>query len=498
MIVPEAGVAQHDIRASPSRAACCIPMRIFGTALLLLLGAAPAAERPNIVLILADDLGSGDPGCYNPESRTLTPSIDRLAAAGTRFTDLHSPSSVCTPTRYALLTGRYAWRGALKKGVLGGYSPALLEAGRPTIASFLKERGYATAAVGKWHLGLGAKSRTDYDAPLVPGPLEAGFDRFEGIPASLDMEPYVWVKDRAAEQPPTESTPGSKHQREGGQGFWRAGPQAPGFRHDEVLPRIERSALAWIDERAQDRGKPFFLYLPLTSPHTPWLPTGDHVGISKAGAYGDFVRQTDTVVGRVLDALERHGLSKDTLVVMTSDNGSHWPREDVVRWSHKSNLDWRGQKSDVHEAGHRVPFIVRWPGRIPGGKVCAEPGILVDLFATFAELLGEKLPDGAAEDSFSLWPAWKDPSRAPGLRPHLIHHSGSGMFALREGPWKLIEGKGSGGFTRIKPAADDPPGQLYHLGEDPGETRNQYREKPEIVERLTKLLEAARSKGQTR
>jgi arylsulfatase A-like enzyme len=462
--------------------------------LVLLLGAGPRAEKPSIVLILADDLGIGDLSCYNPESRIPTPALNRLAAEGRRFSDIHTPSSVCTPTRYGLLTGRYAWRTSLKKGVLWGESPALLEDGRPTLASLLKARGYATGAFGKWHLGLGRAARTDFSAPLRPGPLEAGFDRFEGIPASLDMEPYVWVRDAAVEAAPTDSTPGSKHQRQGGDGYWRAGPMAPGFRFDDVLPRIERTAVAWLEGRAKTPETPFFLYLPLTSPHTPWVPTADFAGRSEVGAYGDFVMQTDRAVARILETLDRLGLAKNSLVILTSDNGSHWPAEDVARWKHRANHGWRGQKADIHEAGHRVPFLVRWPGRVPAGSVSGEPGCLTDLFATVAEIVGA---DAAAEDSFSLLPAWTGTPRER-IRPHLIHHSGNGLFALREGGWKLIEGRGSGGFTKVPMAKDDPPGQLYDLDADPGETKNLWREHPDVVERLTKLLETARTRDRTR
>lgn len=453
-------------------------MKILPAALLLLLGATPqAAGKPNIVVILADDLGIGDLGCYNPASKIPTPAMDRLAAAGMRFTDMHTPSSVCTPTRYALLTGRYAWRSSLKKGVLWGFSPALIEPNRPTIASLLKALGYRTAGFGKWHLGLGSAPKTDYAAPLDPGPISAGFDEFEGIPASLDMEPYVWLKGKAVEALPTETVPASKHQRDGGAGFWRGGPAAPGFKHADVLPRIETAALDFL--RRQDGATPFFLYVPLTSPHTPWLPTGEHAGSSKVGAYGDFVRQTDAVVGRLLAALERF---PDTLVVLTSDNGSHWPAADIQKWDHRANGPWRGQKSDIHEAGHRVPFLVRWPGTVAPGSTSDVTACLTDLLPT--------LTGAPAEDGWSLLDVLA--GKGTSKRPFTIHHSGDGMFAIREGTWKLIEGQGSGGFTKLKPAPGDPPGQLYDLAADPGETRNLYAEKPEVVARLAALLRGAR------
>ncbi|HEX7899882.1 MAG TPA: arylsulfatase [Planctomycetota bacterium] len=453
-------------------------MRVLPLALLLL-GAAPAADPPNVVVILCDDLGLGDLGCYNPESKIPTPAMDRLAAAGMRFRDMHTPSSVCTPTRYGLLTGRYCWRGSLKKGVLWGFSPALIEPGRPTIASVLRARGYRAGAFGKWHLGLGAAEKTDYAKPLDPGPLSAGFDEFEGIPASLDMEPYVWVKGKDVEAQPTDTVPASKHQRQGGAGFWRGGPIAPGLKHADILPRIEKAAVDFLGR--QKASTPFFLYVPLTSPHTPWLPSPAWTGKSDVGAYGDFVMETDAVVGRILDALKP--FEKDTLVVLTSDNGSHWPMEDVRKWGHRANGPWRGQKADIHEGGHRVPFLARWPGKVAAGSTSDATACLTDLFATAAEIAGDP---ATAEDSWSLLPALKGEGRTS--RPYTVHHSSEGMFAIREGSWKLIQGQGSGGFTQVKVAPGEPPGQLYDLAADPGETKNLYAEKPEVVARLSALL----------
>lgn len=461
-------------------------MRLLLAALLLAGADDPA--KPNLVLILCDDLGQGDLGCYNPDSKIPTPAMDRLAAEGLRFTDMHSPSSVCTPTRYGLLTGRYCWRTPLKKGVLWGFSPALIEEGRPTLASMLKARGYRTAVVGKWHLGLGRQEKTDYFKRLDAGPLSAGFEAFRGIPASLDMEPYVWVVDDRAEAPPTETVAASKHRRQGGAGFWRGGPIAPGFRHADVLPRIEREALEFLDGQSEDR--PFFLYLPLTSPHTPWVPSPDFEGKSKVGHYGDFTMQTDRVVGSVLEALDRRGLAKNTIVVLASDNGSNWPPEDVEKWGHRSNDRWRGQKADIHEGGHRVPFLVRWPGVAKAGATTGRTSCLTDVFATMADVVGAAEP---AEDGASFKAVLEGRPETAERAP-VIHHSGSGMFAIRAGPWKLIEGQGSGGFTRIPPRPDDPPGQLYNLADDPGETRNLYRERPEDVARLARLLEAIRSR----
>ncbi len=461
---------------------------------LAVLAGSQDSAGPNIVLVLADDLGLGDLGAYNRESRIPTPAMDKLAAEGMRFDDVHSPSSVCTPTRYALLTGRYAWRGTLKRGVLQGYGPSLLEPGRPTIASVLKSRGYRTAAIGKWHLGLGTDPRTDYAKDLDPGPLSSGFDEFSGIPASLDMEPYVWVKDRRVQALPTETVKAGKHQREGGtDGFWRAGPIAPGFRHADILPRIEREAVAYLERAGKG---PFFLYLPLTGPHTPWVPTPEFAGKSKVGPYGDFVMQTDALVGRLAEALERTGLAKNTLLVVTSDNGSHWPEGDIQRWGHRSNGPWRGQKADIHEGGHRVPFLVRWPGKVAPGSSSAVTACLSDLFATCLSVAGVPMSPDSGEDSFDLVPVLT--GKGAFARPYTIHHSAQGMFAIREGAWKLIEGQGSGGFTRVRVEPGEPPGQLYHLADDPAETRNLFAEKPDVLARLTGLLKKCRESGRSR
>lgn len=448
----------------------------FALLALLCAGPGPAAGKPNIVVILCDDLGYGDPGCYNPESRIPTPALDTLAAEGLRFRDMHTPSSVCTPTRYGLLTGRYAWRTSLKKGVLYGSSPSLIEAGTPTIASVLKGKGYRTAIFGKWHLGLGTAEKASFAAPLDPGPLSHGFDEFEGIPASLDMEPYVWMKGNAVEAAPGGTVPAGKHQREGGDGFWRGGPIAPGFKHVDILPRIEKVTLDFLGRQKAEQ--PFFLYVPLTSPHTPWLPSPEWAGKSKVGAYGDFVMQTDAVIGRIVQALP-----KDTLVVVTSDNGSHWLPSDVEKWSHRANGPWRGQKADIHEGGHRVPFLARWPGTIAPGTTSDATTCLTDLFATAAEIAGDP---AKAEDGWSLMPAFKGEAKT--ARPFTVHHSISGLFAVREGNWKLIRGQGSGGFTKVDVGPHEPPGQLYDLAADPGERKNLYEEKLDVVARLGSLL----------
>lgn len=467
----------------------------------LRLGAATAVPSfsqdrlPNIVYVLADDLGWGDLGGYNPDSAVPTPNADRLAREGMRFTDMHSPSSVCTPTRYGILTGRYCWRTRLTSGVLWGYSPNLIEPGRMTAASLLRSRGYATGVIGKWHLGLGDAEKTDYSRPLRPSPLDHGFDYFYGIPASLDMDPYLYVENDRAVQLPTAHTDGRKQPRGV---FWRPGPIAPDFRLEEVLPTLTGKAVEFI--RTRSARQPFFLYLPLTAPHTPWLPNPPFRGKSQAGDYGDFVAEVDDSLGQVMRSLEEAGAAGDTLLVFTSDNGAHWTPEDKSRFAHRANAHWRGMKADIWDAGHRIPFLARWPGRIAPGSSSGQLGCLTDLLATVAEIVRAKLPDEAGEDSYSLLPAMLG-RKSRAARRSVVHHSSEGMFSIREGDWKLILGLGSGGFSeprRLEPQSGEPPGQLYHIGRDPGETENVYTQHPRVVTRLQALLDSYRRQGHSR
>jgi arylsulfatase A-like enzyme len=463
--------------------------------------AADAVKPPNIVVILADDMGYGDPGCYNRESKIPTPHIDRLASQGMRFTDAHTPSAVCTPTRYGLLTGRYCWRTTLKQGVLQGYDPLLIEAERLTVASFLKKQGYATAAIGKWHLGLGKDKPADYSKPLLPGPNSVGFDYFFGIPASLDMPPYVFVEnDRCVEQPTATIMAPTANRHEENY-FWRAGAIAPSFKHVDVLPRLTEKAVGFLDKQAKEApAKPFFLYLALNAPHTPWVPNKEYSGKSKVGPLGDFTMQVDATVGSVLAALDRLKLADHTLVLFTSDNGAPWTADDIKKFGHRSNAYWRGQKADIWEAGHRVPFVVRWPGKVKPGSTSDETICLTDMLATCAAVVEAKLPDNAGEDSVSFLPALTDKLGKP-VREATVHHSGSGLFAIRQGPWKLIDGLGSGGFSAPrteKPQPGGPIGQLYNLTDDPEEQKNLYGEKPEIVAKLKALLQQYKDKGRSR
>lgn len=467
------------------------------------------ALQPNIVFILADDMGLGDIQAYRPESKVPTPRLSQLAAEGARFTDAHSPSAVCTPTRYGILTGRYCWR-VLKSGVLGGSSPCMLDEGQMTIASLLKDAGYTTGAIGKWHLGLGAGERTDYEQALKPGPLEFGFDSYFGIPASLDMAPYCYVRDHRPTAAMHGTVEASKQARNGGGGFWRAGKIADDFAHDQVQPRFTEEAVQWIQARGAEAqsGKqaPFFLYLALAAPHTPWLPSEEFRGTSGAGPYGDFASMVDAGVGQVLDALEANDFADNTLVVFTSDNGAHWTGGDIAKYGHFANGSVRGQKADIHEGGHRVPMIVRWPGVLAAGSVRPELFGLQDWLGTVAGLLDIALPVEAAEDSFDL-SALLAPDLPHGQtitsppRTELIHHSFQGKFAIRSGQWKLIEGLGSGGFTQPanrKPAEGEPAYQLYDLAADPRESINLAAEMPERVEELAARLDEIRTAGRSR
>jgi len=498
-------------------------------------GSLPAeSSRPNIIVILADDLGYGDAFCYNPQSKIPTPHVDRLAAEGMRFTDAHTPSSVCTPTRYGLLTGRYSWRTRLKSGVLDGFSPPLIEAGRVTVASLLREHGYATACVGKWHLGLQwtrrdgtpetadhgetrgprAGADIDYTRPFTGGPTAVGFDHYFGISASLNMSPFCYLQgDRVLRLPVLHQ----ERIRDANFAATDEGVRSPDFTNYGVLPRLAGEAVAFIEKQAASaRNKPFFLYAPLTAPHLPVVVNQEYRGKSRAGEYGDFVVETDAFVGAILETLDRTGLAKDTLVLFTSDNGGlyhYWEAKEtddvkhykitgraahIREFGHQGNAHLRGTKADIWEGGHRVPFVVRWPGKTPDGAVSNELVELTDLLATAAAIIGAKLPPGAGPDSRNILPALFAAKPAKPVREFAVHHSATGVFAIRQGPWKLIPAhRGSGGFSQPKqldPAKEGgPPGQLYNLETDPSETRNVYAEHPDIVERLTKLLKTIQS-----
>ncbi|HUV97496.1 MAG TPA: arylsulfatase [Acidobacteriaceae bacterium] len=462
-----------------------------------LAAALKGGSRPNVVYILADDLGWGDMDVYNSHSAIPTPHCNAFARQGMRFTDMHSASAVCTPSRYAILTGRYPWRSRLKKGVLWGESPNLIEVGRMTVPSMLKADGYYTAGVGKWHLGLGDAEKTDYTKPLRPGPISHGFDYYYGIPASLDMNPYLYFENEHVVEQPTTEDPGSKTPRGV---FWRPGLRAPDLEFPQVLPTLTRKVVDILHQRAEHKQQPFFLYFALPSPHTPWVPLPEYHGKSGAGDYGDYVVEVDAMIGRVLDTIHELGFDDNTLVVITSDNGADWKPGDIERYPHRANADWKGEKADVWEAGHRIPFVARWPGHIPANTVCNETGSLTDLMGTLSAILHQPLPPNAGEDSFNLLPALLHQPHRP-IRTSIIDESNLGMMTIREGDWKLELGLGSGGFSEpreVEPAPGGVQGQLYNLADDPRELYNLWARRPEIVQRLTRMLNEQMASGHTR
>ena len=472
-------------------------------------------KTPNIILIMADDLGYGDVGHLNPEAKTKTPNIDALARSGMSFTNAHSPSAVCTPTRYALLTGRYSWRSRMKQGVLHGYSPPLIEEGRETIASMLQKKGYQTACVGKWHLGLDWQTKkagekadkggvypdggnVDF-SKTTPGPKLAGFDYSFIIPASLDMEPYCFVKNGQVLGLPMQPYEGEPELTEGRHinRFHRGGVIAQDFTVENTLPTFVSEAEGFIQE---NKDKPFFLYFPLNSPHTPWVPVAPFKGSSDVGLYGDFVAQTDAAVGRIVALLDRLNLSESTLIVFTSDNGAYWRQPEIDQFQHRSNANWRGMKADIYEGGHREPFFVKYPGHIKPGSQTDQALCLTDVFASVADIVDVSLDKNTAEDSFNFWPVWSGKSNET-VRESIIHQASDGMLALREGDWKYVEALGSGGFTppkRVEPQPGQPTGQLYNMKADPGEAKDLSKKYPAKAKELEARLEKIRNQGYSR
>lgn len=474
-----------------------------------------ATPPPNVIFILADDWGMGDIKFYGGDRCKIdTPNMDQLAAKGMAFTDAHSPSSVCTPTRYSVLTGRYNWRSDLKKGVLGGFSEPLIRPGRATVASMLKAAGYHTGMVGKWHLGmrfptldgkpanssaktaeeLATKCNVDWKGVIQEGPVSVGFDYYWGFSASLDMPPYIWIEnDRFVGECTTIKA------------FFRPGPAHEDFEDYDVLPTLAQKAAAYVTERAATK-QPFFLYMPLNSPHTPISPSKAFQGRSKLGPYGDFVMETDWAVGEVVKSVEAAGIAGNTLIIVTADNGCSPAAGggitgDQLRFTmtggvsddmskHYPSITYRGHKADIYEGGHRVPFLARWDGTVKAGSRSADPVCLVDLFATCAEIVGAKVAENVAEDSVSLLPILK--GTAGPLREAVVHHSINGSFAIRKGNWKLAFCPDSGGWSEPKPGsakiAGQPENQLFNLVEDHSEQTNVIADHPGKVRELTQLM----------
>jgi len=465
-------------------------------------------NSPNIIYILADDMGYGDLSCLNENSKINTPNFDRLARAGMIFTDAHASSAVCTPSRYSVLTGRYNWRSELKQGVLGGFSPPLIEQNRLTVAGMLREKGYRTACVGKWHLGLewgktgpiveapnfGDTKGIDYAAPFKGGPCDHGFDYFFGISGSLDMPPYVYLENDRVTQLPDHETGNSDEMK-----YWRKGPTAPDFKHEQVLPKVTEKALEIIENWADG---PFFLYFPLPAPHTPILPIGKFVGKSKTNSYGDFVLMCDDVVGQVMKKLKQLNLSDNTIVIYTSDNGCS-PRADfktLAQYGHNPSYIFRGHKADIYEGGHRIPLLISWPGKIRPGSSSDEPVCLIDLMATAADIVGYEMPDNAGEDSVSNLPVWLGENYQKPLREATVHHSIDGSFSIRKGQWKLELCPGSGGWSYPKPGEEpegSPSFQLYDLDSDISEQTNVITDHSEIATELKALLKQYIEQGRS-
>jgi len=501
-------------------------LKTIGAAILssmVLTGAsfAQPAERPNVVVILADDLGYGDLSCYGA-AKIRTPNIDRLAAEGRRFTDAHSPASVCTPTRYNLLTGRYAWRTWASSSCVWSNDPLLIDPDRFTLPDLFKSQGYRTACIGKWHLGFGEPGMggwddvlgPDYNRELRPGPCEVGFDYFWGIP-HVGQLPHVIIENhRVLGLTPDDPIRMLPDKRPGFEkdyierprlGLATAlgveGGRAARYEHEELAIMMTERAVKWIDEQSDDQ--PFFLYFAHRNIHGPIRPNKRFRGKSSIGAYGDFLLELDWSVGELLNALDRKGLADNTLVIFSSDNGAIQIYREVVKSAtiggHKLNGPLRGQKTDVYEGGTRVPLLARWPGRIRAGSHSRALVALTDLLATFADFFGVDLPADTGEDSFSFLGALLDRRPRQVVREALVNDSFWNTFAIRRNDWKLILSQTSGGVTseKIPYDPDKPPGQLYHLGRDLSESVNEYSKHPKIIASLTELLKTYQQSGRS-
>jgi len=440
------------------------------------------AAKPNLVFVLADDLGFGDVHCLDPQySKIPTPYADRLAREGMRFMAAHSTSAVCTPSRYGLLTGRYNWRSHLQGGVLRPYDPPLIAADRLTVAGLLKQQGYHTACIGKWHLGWQwpRQGKTAiFDQPIAEGPTTRGFDYYFGTDVP-NYPPHTFLEnDRVTVQPTATAASADVkglHVKPGG-------PMAPGWRFDQILPTMTSKAVEYIGQQAKTK-QPFFLYFPLTTPHEPLAPSEQFKGKSGINVVGDLIMETDWALGQVLEALDKHRLTENTLVFFSADNGhnNNTGIEPFIKAGHRVSGPFRGYKRDAWDGGHHEPLLARWPGVVKAGSWSTQLVSLADFMATCAELTDASVPANAAEDSFSLLPLLRGTDRP--IRPAMVCHASSGHFAIQRGDWKLIVQSGRGSAD-----TKTEPGQLYNMAADIGETKNRYAQHPEIVAELTALL----------
>ena len=484
--------------------------------------------KPNILFILADDLGYGDIGCYNPEAKAPTPNIDRLAREGMRFTDAHSPSTVCTPTRYSLLTGRMAFRNGMKGVFTGAGGPCLIKEDRLTIAGMLRDQGYTTAMFGKWHIGLTfydkdgkpitkngleAVKRIDYSQPITGGPIDRGFDQFFGTACCPTTDwLYAYIDGDKIPMPPTrivDRKPLPKHPYSRDN---RPGMIAPGFDLEEVDMVFLQKSLEFLESHKQKSpDKPFFLFHSAQAVHLPSFAGRAFKGKTEAGPHGDFIFELDNVVGRLMSKLDQLGYGENTLVIFSSDNGPEVPTVIDMRktYKHDGARPWRGVKRDQWEGGHRVPFIARWPKKIKDGSISTQTICLTDVMATCAALTSATIPPNAAEDSYNILPVLLGQAGDKPVREYTLHQTISLALAIRHGNWKYLDHKGSGGNNygregewgmkqfALPERAPDAPGQLYDLSKDPGETTNLYNEYPEIVKALKGKLEEYKTSGRS-
>jgi arylsulfatase A len=472
-------------------------------------------NQPNIIYILADDMGTGDVAAYNSNCKFPTPNLDNMAINGLMFSDAHSSSSVCTPTRYGILTGRYCWRTAKKSGVLQGHSNHLIDLKRETVASYLKKKGYSTACIGKWHLGMDWTSidgkavmgstgkNVDFSKPIKNGPLDFGFDYYFGISASLNMPPHAFIKNRFVLGDLVFAASRDEIKELGLTGA-KEGWVDKNFKQSEVLPELTRKTVSWIKKHQKENStKPFFVYMPLNAPHSPIVPNEEFLGKSNLAPHGDFCMEVDWTVGEILKVLKELDIEENTLVIFTADNGvsPQAKLENMESQGHFSSYIYRGLKGSLYEGGHRVPFIAQWPAKV---KPQTKSDFLIcttDLLATVADIQEEKLKDNVGEDSFSFLPVLKSKELNDEIRGGIVHHSDAGHFSIRKGKWKLVLHEGGGtrrSDPKDKPVINNPTEvQLFDMESDATELVNVQQNNPRVIEELKQLLADFVNKGRS-